>query len=49
MTKRAVVFCVKGLHIMLVAMAITSLVKKYHSDSGNENPGYNRRRKSRRY
>lgn len=32
MTKRAVVFCVKGLHIMLVAMAITSLVKKYHSD-----------------
>lgn len=32
MTKRAVVFCVKGLHIMLVATAITSLVKKYHSD-----------------
>lgn len=31
MGKKAVVFCVKGLHIMLTATAITSLVKNYKS------------------
>lgn len=33
MAKRAVVFCVKGLHIMLATTAITSLVKHYQSQA----------------
>ncbi|ARY91166.1 MULTISPECIES: glycosyltransferase [Lacticaseibacillus] len=32
MTNRAVVFCVKGLHIMLTVTAITSLINHYESD-----------------